>query len=134
MTDTRNGYTQGLRQLADLLDNHPELPLPYSGSGADHTLHWIEYDKASAARFAQLIPGTITKAPRGDAMDLEGRIAGLHVTFIASRAALCERIVTGTHKVIVDAQPAVEATEATTMVVEDVEWVCGSLLADDVLS
>ena len=130
----RTEYTQGLRALADLLDHNPDLPLPYHGSDAHHRLNWIEYDKTSAARFAQLIPGTVTKTARGDCIDLEGQIAGLHVLFIASRAAVCERVVTGTHEVTVPATPAIKATKATTTVVEDVEWVCGSLLAESVAS
>ena len=32
MTPDRNAYTQGLRALADALDNNPELPLPYTGT------------------------------------------------------------------------------------------------------
>ena len=130
MTDTRTAYIEGIRALAYLLDHNPDLPLPYHGSDAHHRLNWIEYDKTSAARFAQLIPGTVTKTARGDCIDLEGQIAGLHVLFIASRAAVCERVVTGTHEVTVPATPAIKATKATTMVVEDVEWVCGSLLAE----
>jgi len=128
MTDTRTAYTQGLRDLADILDNNPDLPLPYHGKSVG--LHWIENDKASAAVFARLIPGTVTKTARGDALDLEGQIAGLKVLFIASRDAVCERVVTGTHEVTVPAQPAVKATKATTRVVEDVEWVCGPLLSE----
>jgi hypothetical protein len=49
---------------------------------------------------------------------------------ITARDAVCERIVTGTHEVTVPAQPAIRAKKATTTVVEDVEWVCGSLLSD----
>jgi hypothetical protein len=134
MTDRRNSYTQGLRQLADILDNNPELPLPYHGSGA-HLL-WIQnYGKdvlATARLFTRLVPGTITKAPRGGDLDLNGNIAGLRVSMITARDAVCERIVTGTHEVDVAAKPAVKATKATTVVVEDVEWVCGSLLSDGV--
>ena len=129
-TDTRTAYTKGLRLLADLLDNNPDLPLPYHGSTVG--LNWIEFDRDSAAAFARLIPGTVTKTPRDDAIDLKGQIAGLKVQFIASREAVCERVVLGTHEVTVAAQPAVKATKATTMVVEDVEWICGSLLAESV--
>jgi len=33
-TETRTSYTKGLRALADLLDAHPDIPLPYSLSGS----------------------------------------------------------------------------------------------------
>ena len=131
-TETRTNYTAGLRALADLLDANPDLPLPYTGRGS--ALNWIEYDKASAARFAHLIPGTVTKTARGDSIDLEGQIAGLKVCFIASREAVCERIITGTHEITTPARPALNlpAEPEHTETVEDVQWVCSSLLAESV--
>jgi len=131
MTDTRADYIEGLRVLADLLDAHPGLPLPYHASSAE--LIWIETYrvKESARLFARLIPGTVTKTPRGDSIDLTGRIAGLNVLFIASRADVCERVITGTHEVTVPARAAIAATPGRVETVEDVKWVCGSLLAED---
>jgi len=132
MTDTRSDYTEGLRVLADLLDAHPGLPLPYHGSSAE--LIWIETSrvKESARLFAKLIPGTVTKTPRGDAIDLTGRIAGLRVLYIASRADVCKRVVTGTHEVTVPATAATAAVPGHVETVEDVKWTCSSLLAEDV--
>lgn len=136
-TDPRTAYTTGLRQLADILDANPDLPLPYTGT--DSSLNWIEVTRKNdeirdAARlFARLVPGTIVKKPRDDAFDLIGHLAGLKVCFIAAREAVCTRVVTGTREVTIAATPAVPATEPQperTQTIEDVEWVCGSLLAD----
>lgn len=136
-TDPRTAYTTGLRQLADILDDNPDLPLPYTGT--DSSLNWIEVTRENneirdAARlFARLVPGTIVKKPRDDAFDLIGHIAGVKVCFIASRDAVCTRVVTGTHEVTIAATPAMPATEAqpaVTQNVETVEWICSSLLAD----
>ena len=136
-TDSRAGYIEGLRQLATLLENHDDLPLPYTGNYS--SLNWIEVTREgseirdSAALFARLIPGTITKNVRGDVMDLEGHIAGLKVCFIASRDAVCTRVVTGYHEVVVPATPAQDAVPAQperVTKVEDIEWVCGSLLSE----
>jgi len=136
MTD-RLAYTKGLRQLADILDANPDLPLPYTGDLS--SLNWIEVSREndeirdSARLFARLIPGTITKTPRDDVVDLIGHIAGLKVCFIAAREAVCTRVVTGTHEVTTPATPAMPATEPQperTETVEDFEWICSPLLAD----
>lgn len=129
---TRSEFTRGLRVLADILDDNPGLPLPYDGHKSD--LNWIvssdpEHQRTTAALFARLVPGTIVKSPRGEALDLTGSIGGLKVCFIASRDAVCERVVVGTREVTVEAAPAVPATPEHTETIEDVEWVCGSLLA-----
>jgi len=137
-TDTRTNYTAGLRALADLLDNNPDLPLPYHGN--DTHLLWVQDNgdndetRDTARLFARLIPGTISKKARDTYLDLDGHIAGLKVSLITSRAAVCERVVTGTHEVTTPARPALNlpAEPEHTETIEDVEWVCGPLLADSV--
>ncbi|MCU1677680.1 MAG: hypothetical protein JWM93_2438 [Frankiales bacterium] len=138
MTTDRAAYTSGLRKLADLLDEHEELPLPYDGTVIE--MLWIqtvpEYDEQRrlAQTFARLIPGTVAKSPRGDALDLIGAIDGLNVQMIVDRDAVCERVVTGTREVTEDVpDPAALAAVPTTTVtrtVEDVEWVCRPLLTE----
>lgn len=133
MTD-RVDYIDGLRQLADLLQENPELPLPYHGNASE--LLWIivcdPNQRATLAAIARALPGKVDKDVRGDAFDLKGNLAGLKVQVVARRDEVCERRVIGTETVTKSVPdptvvvPLVEVTET----VETVEWVCGSLLAD----
>jgi hypothetical protein len=130
----RDEYITGLRQLADILERHDDLPLPYTGTAS--RLLWIaglSEDHAELARtFARNIPGVLRKNVRGDVFDLIGDIQGLHVQLIVDRDAVCERVVTGTETVTrqVPDPSVVVPTVEVTEVVEQVEWVCSPLLAD----
>ena len=125
----RAEYIAGLRELADLLERHDDLPLPYRGSMSD--LVWIEVtrdadeQKALAAKFTRLIPSTISKEPRDTALDVKGSIRGLQVCMVVNRSAVCERIVKGTKTVTIPAKPA---EPERTVEVDEVDWVCGSIL------
>jgi hypothetical protein len=140
-TETHTNYTQRLVALADLIDYNPDLPLPYTTAFETHTdaswylqIHGLDLDaqKATAAKIVSAIGGKWDKEQDGDDFSFKRDYNGLRLIVAVARAAVCERVVVGTHEVTVDAQPATKATKATTMVVEDVEWVCGSLLADSV--
>lgn len=135
MSTDRAGYITGLRALADLLEAHDELPLPYND------IHWHflsgRDDKADLARFARLIGGALTKntygddsSPGGAYFELRGRVHGLTVSASAYRNQVCTRVVTGTREVTKTVPapdaPMVEVTET----VEDVEWVCGPVLSE----
>lgn len=133
MTDTAlSEYTKGLRQFADLLDANPSLGLPMHGrdySPIGFYLTQSEDAKKALANFARVMPGTLTKeADSKTFFLLNGNISGLHVQAIAYRDEVCERKVVGTHEQVIPATPAVEARPERTVVVEDVEWVCGSIL------
>ena len=136
MRDTRTAYTTGLRQLADLLDTNPDLPIPFTGSDdmAPISIHSLGYGdddpKATLATIARLLPGTVTKEVDSSYYRINGTLSGLHVQATAYRDAVCERVVTGTREVTVPATPATPAQPEHTQTVEDVEWVCGSLLAE----
>jgi hypothetical protein len=133
MSDERRDYTEGLRQLADILDANPDLPLPYYGSKSSELL-WIarrdEDHRAVARIFARAIPGTIAKNPRDTAIDLVGQIAGLYVQLIVDRDQVCERIVTGVEVVEMPASEAIPARPAQTIEREVVEWRCEPILAE----
>lgn len=134
--DPRAAYTAGLRALADILDAHPELPLPYDGTGS--ALDWIEVGddaRRHAAVFARVMPGTVAKSVSDTAGQfyLTFQLHGLGLRVISTRAQMCERVVTGTREVEIEepdpqalaALPKVKRTE----VVEDVEWQCHPILA-----
>ncbi|WP_433520063.1 hypothetical protein ACQP2T_63725 (plasmid) [Nonomuraea sp. CA-143628] len=137
-TSRRAGYTKGLRALADILDAHPELPLPYHGDVAE--LDWIEVDENArrhAAVFARVMPGTVAKSVSDGAGQfyLKFKLHGLSLRVISTRAQMCERVVTGTRTVVIE-EPDPEALALVpkvtrTEVVEDVEWQCRPVLATE---
>lgn len=134
--DTRAAYTAGLRTLADLLDENPDVPLPYSGSehnGIMWILQTAEVDQRAVLQtFARLLPGPVEKGYRATDFDLKGTLEGLHLHVIADRNTVCERVVTGTREVTREVpDPEALAAVPTTVVtetVEDVEWICAPLL------
>lgn len=142
-TDQRAAYTAGLRALADVLDNHPEVPLPYEGTGASLgrriSFYYLSDENPraalAAARRAFGVPMEKNDS-MPDTFNLTGSLAGLHFTLTAYRNAVCERVVTGTREVEVT-EPDPEALAALpkvkrTVKVEDVKWVCSPLLGGDV--
>ena len=139
--DRRAAYTAGLRILADVLDQHDEVPLPYDGSDDEVTIHFLFGDdpRAQMAAAARAIPCNWRKNDPGDGsydamyLDLQGQLAGLKLKLVAYRTAVCERVVTGTREVTVtvpDPEALAAVPEVTvTKFVDDVEWRCGSVLA-----
>lgn len=142
-TDTRAEYTAGLRALADLLDANPDVPLPYGAGTGDspadrltfYFLSSTQDPKTNLARIARLIPGKVTKESDDYNFTIAGRLRGVHVQAVATRADVCERVVTGT-RAVTHTTPAIEAAPASTIttVVEDVEWICAPILAAEVAS
>ncbi|HEY8664437.1 MAG TPA: hypothetical protein VIL68_12555, partial [Propionibacteriaceae bacterium] len=55
---------------------------------------------------------------------------GVSFHVVVHRAAVCERVVTGTHEVTMTATAARPAEPERVETVEDVTWVCSSLLAE----
>jgi len=153
MTDPkRTAYTQSLRVLADLQDAHPDLPLPYAtayGSGKVE-VYWflhindLEEDlpgqKTTAAQIVSTIGGKWDKREGlfdNTRYEFTQSRDGLFLEVVVNRAAVCERVVIGTHEVTVSAIPKIPARRATperVETVEDVQWVCSSLLAKSVAS
>lgn len=137
MTD-RTEYIAGLRQLADLLEQHDELPLPHDGSGSALLLSFLSGadPKSAFVAAARVIPGKLDKDVRGNYYDLRGTLGGpqgLQILLCAFRADVCERVVTGVETVTKQVPdpavtvPLVEVTEK----VETVEWICRPLLAGE---
>ncbi|MEO3856105.1 hypothetical protein [Acrocarpospora sp. B8E8] len=135
--DPRAEYIRGLRALADILENNPDLDLPYTGRREYGMLHFIpgESSKKQARLFARLIPGTVGKEPRDTAFDLVGKLHGLHVKMIAQRDEVCTRVVTGTREVteeIPDPQALAAVPKVTVTRTEEViRWDCKPILAAD---
>jgi hypothetical protein len=137
----RARYVAGLRVLAGILENQPEVPLPAAGDLLPLTFHFLtgNGDRARMATAARALPCAWRKGVRdygklgGAYFDLTGDLAGLKVQLTAARADVCERIVTGTREVtelvkdpvLLDAVPLTEVTRE----VEEVEWRCRPVTA-----
>jgi hypothetical protein len=128
----RAAYTDGLRQFADLLDAHPEWPMPWAGRGDAITLLFLGADaKEEFAAAARAFPGPLAKRATDKFFDLAGSLHGLKVELTAYRDVVCERVVVGTETVTKQVPdpsvsvPLVEVVET----VETVEWVCRPVLA-----
>lgn len=136
--DPRAEYIHGLRMLADLLEQHPDLGLPFEGNTAEMMVFINRTDgqRERLARWASVLPGTKTKsgAGTGDTLfALHAKLRGFSLKVIADRDEVCEKVVTGVETVtkkVKDPQalaavPEVEVTEE----VETYEWRCTSIFA-----
>lgn len=134
-TPDRDSFIRGLRELAEFLEQRPEMPV----------VVWPEkLTLLSSVAGAALIRcarqmGYADKVVSDGYFELHRRFGDGSVTFqlYAPREEVCERVVTGTREVVsevpdpvmVAAVPKVRRVE----VVEDVEWRCpDSLLSDAV--
>jgi hypothetical protein len=129
-----------LREAADLLEQHPDLPQPYitSSSNGTASLSWylhgdnlgLSGQKDAAALIVSTIDGEWLKGSgdwEGPLGTFSQRRGLLRLTVTVTRDAVCERVVVGTETRTI---PAVEAQPERTETVEKVEWRCQPLLAD----
>lgn len=134
----RQAFTDGLRQIADFLDGHGEVELPYLGAYAEGsgkpTLPIYLTGRGSAREDIAVIAkamGRATKAAHDGlgTFQVWREFAGLVLMASAQRESVCERIVTGTREIEVD-EPITEVTgtRKVTKVIEDVRWKCSPLL------
>ena len=127
-------YTDGLRELADWLDAHPEWT-PYL---PEHFYSWIPSDDNARAAMARALRdmGTAAKEISEDTSNVKcvKRFGPHTFTIFSDRAAICERVVVGTHvETKLERVPVGEVVYEEREVehlVEDVRWICPpSLLA-----
>ena len=126
--------TQALRDAADLLDEHPDLPQPYVTSSSAGTAHLAWYltvkgydlaeQKQLAAHIIRTIGGKWDKHP-GDDFNFRCSRGLLTMTVQVQREAVCRRRVTGTETVTIPAKPA---EPECTVEQEIVEWDCEPIL------
>ena len=135
----RARYIDGLRILAQVLQDHPEVPLPYQGrhDGTAMSFHFFGGEpRAAMAAAARALPCALRKEVRGysDAaedsyLDLVGALAGVQLRLTAFRDAVCTRRVTGVEDREVEEVVTPAVTQMVTKPVEVVEWDCHPLLA-----
>jgi hypothetical protein len=119
MTITRTEYTQSLREFADFLEAHPEVPLPFF-----QAFGWYGYRDKGRAGVVALAKALahVRKDYDGASLWIRAEFApGVTLCYGCPREEVCERVVTGTR--IIPAQPEREE--------EIVEWRCVPLLAGE---
>jgi hypothetical protein len=132
----RAGYIDGLRALADVLEEHPEVPLPYEGASTELTFMFLTGDmRGDLAATARAIPCSWRKGG-SDAtekypayFDMRGELHGLRLHLTAFREAVCTKVVKGTEDREVEEVVTPAVTRKVTKPVEIVEWECHSILA-----
>lgn len=140
----RAAYTQGLREVADWLDAHPEVELPYLTSKATGTWEptltimlgsWSDDQREQMATTGRAMGQFAKHAnPDGDRFAIYRRFAGIALAVTADRDEVCERVVVST-KEVTEEVPDPEALKAVptvtvTKTVEEVRWECRPLLAE----
>lgn len=120
---TREGRIQGIRELLDLLEAEPEIPMPVGFAWANA---YTFDDSLPASEMARLMK-PVNKKVTASFYQLEKTFTG-GVTYKVNydRKAVCERVVTGTREVPAETIITKAHTE------EIVEWICpDSLLGKD---
>jgi hypothetical protein len=139
MDEQHNTITAALRQAANLLEQHPQLPQPYITTLSNGRAkvswylpitHGVASQKAIAATILRTLGGHWDKRTVAGVDDFyfDSKLGLLDLTVNVDRPAVCERVVVGTETVTI---PAVEAQPARTETREIVRWDCRPLLADD---
>lgn len=141
-TITAPPIVEALRQVADLLEQHPDLPQPYvtsSYAGRVDARWYLSIDspgapaeqRATAQQIIRAIGGHWDKDIRDDEVRFTAKLGLLDLDVQVVREAVCTRRVVGTEEVTI---PAVEARPERTEVREVVEWDCQPILADEQVS
>ena len=135
MSADRAAYVAGLRALADVLESHPEVPLPYYGTTAEITIHFFggEDPRSEIAAAARAIPCSwekdVWESGQTAYLDLVGSLRGLKLKLVAFRDTVCTRRVTGTEEREVEVEVTPAVTTRVREQVDIVEWTCSPILA-----
>ena len=109
-------FHESLRAIADLMEAHPDLPLPRLGDEFA-TFHYWGNDPQILLDWTKNIGGSFAKNdPKKGSYDrdyyvLTGskKLGGLTPKILAQRSAVCERVQTGTQKIVHARVAAVKA-------------------------
>jgi hypothetical protein len=131
--DERARFIDGLRVLADALEEHPEVPLPYHGTSAEISFYFLltENPRAEMAAAARALPCSWQKeaSDSRETLSLHGQLGALRVELVAYRNDVCTRVVTGTEDRPVEVVVTPAVTETVVKPVEIVRWECSPILA-----
>ena len=141
-TENRPAFTAGLRAVADFLDEHPEVPLPYLGGGAAgsrlpaFSIYLVSGDQKTQLAAIARAMGNAVKAPKkhhdgSESFQVWREFEGVVLFAQAEREQVCRRVVTGTEDREVEEVVTPAVTRKVTKPVEVVTWECLPLLAAD---
>lgn len=126
MLSDRQKMINGLRHIADALENNPLLPVPYFGAGVTSVDGLAEMMAAGRA-----YGGFWKKETAGDEFQLRRQYAsGLDLLIFTARENVCTRIVVGTKVVPASTLPARDEVHLPERVEEIVEWHCPPSLSE----
>lgn len=119
-TDQRTAVVDGLRQLADFIESHPDMPLP-TCRGSIYL--WGDDAKTQLANIATSL-GTAAKKADEFYYGLTKDFGPVSLSVKASRENVCERVVVGTKTTEYLVPPPGVEMEKRIHTEEIVEWVC----------
>lgn len=134
MNTDREQYIEGLRQLAQVLEDNPEIELPTYGTLLPMSMGFFESggDRDRMAAAARAFPCTWQKSVHDSEtqsyFNLDGRLAGLRIQLSSFRDLVCTRRVVGTEDREVEEEVTPAVTRKVVKPVEVVEWDCGPIL------
>lgn len=122
-----NEYTNGLRMLADFLDDNPDIKKPSFGTSWSQLI-WHMPSKRHAAELVRALPVSVDKRFDDSYLNLEFQFDGLHMNAFIARDNVCEKVVTGTETLTRLVPP-----EGVEMIEEEyeqdiIEWKCSEPL------
>jgi hypothetical protein len=125
---THAQFVQGLKELAEFYEAHPEVKLPYSP-----VFSIFSWNKEEAIRDAVLCAhafGYAEKSYSTDYFRMTKKFpGGISLEFCTDRQAVCTPVVVGTKVEPAHTIPAQKEKFVPERVVEQVEWRCQPLLA-----
>lgn len=114
---THKDYTDGLRQIADFYDQHPEIPVPRA-----EIIYYPVNDKATLFPVIQAL-GTFEKDYFDTLFYISKTFGSVALKFCFMRATICERRVIG--------KKHIEARFIGAHEEEIVEWDCHPILKEE---
>lgn len=125
---THTEYANGLRQVADFLEFHPEIKLPQAQLNC-----YAIFNKDEAAAVLHAF-GNAKKEYDDSIFLLSKDFGAVNLRYVGQRKAVCEKVVVGIKFVPERTEPAIEAQPERVVPAHEepvMEWRCGSILAPE---
>lgn len=125
MSDERKSLTDGLRQIADWYDAHPEIDIPTSPNFRNFSVN----SKATVQAVIRAL-GECKKEYADTLFTVSRKFGSVRTDFIFFRNDVCVRKIVGVETIparIIPAQPEMVIPAETK---EIVEWECAPVMAD----
>lgn len=126
LTEAQQAYIQGLRDIADWCEAHPDYAPGNSGGGVNVYISGL-FTKEDLVQAGRAMGGTLHKHISDSFFWLDKEFGPHTLSAAVWRDLICERVVTVTEEEVTEPDPDVLATVPTvtrTVQRETVEWVC----------